>query len=99
MDDVAPRGRALAANPNRSATGVVRVEVAGWHPGDPPVASGPLTLLVEEAGADLGDALDMVDRLLAGDDTVLPLANESEAAAAAELHKLGLRTKLLGPAN
>ncbi len=84
--------RTLGGTRNRSASGVVTLRLKGWQVGDGPVQSGPLTLLVEEAGLDLADALETVDKLLDGEDVSIPLPFPTETEARAAVSRLGART-------
>lgn len=84
-------GRTPGGTRSRSASGIVTLRLKGWQVGDGPLQSGPLTLLAEEAGLDLADALETVDKLLDGEDVSLPLPFLTEAEARAAVGRLGAR--------
>lgn len=85
----ARRGPDQAGFPHRSASGGVEVVIAGWRPGRGDLDSHTLRVLIRDGGVRLGEAVRLVDRVLAGEDVTVRLPFADEATAIQALSKLG----------
>lgn len=84
-DEQAARDR--AASPVSSAS--VEVVLRGWRPGDGPLNSHGLCLLLRDGGLRLGEALDRTKDVLDGKDIAVRLPFADKPAALHALAQLG----------
>lgn len=63
--------------------------IAGWRPSDGDLDSHRLRVLIRDGGVRLGEAVRLVDRILAGEDVAVLLPFADRAAAAQALSELG----------
>ncbi len=73
----------------RDRAAFVQIHVRGWHPGDGPLDSHGLCLLLRDGGLRLGEALDRTKDVLDGRDIAARLPFPDSQAARDALAQLG----------
>lgn len=84
---MAPAARGRTAPADLPASGV-EVMIAGWLPGGG-LDSHTLRVLIRDGGVRLGEAVRLVDRIVAGEDVTVVLPFDDRTAAVQALKALG----------
>ena len=73
-------------------SGSVEVAIAGWDRGNGDLDSFSLCLLIRDGGVRLGEAMQLVKRVLDGEDVTVRLPFADHHAAVEALARIGART-------